>query len=135
MTAQPGDIRHQDLLVVMVPGVGMVGGDFETGSFTGPVADSEPDAYPNSSVATRRPQSIATAHRNVGAGRIGPPTGSMGCQAIFRCFRSRPDPVGRLGPSVPVRPAKRRSLAPGAWAYTAVSIERGPTGARSALQA
>jgi pimeloyl-ACP methyl ester carboxylesterase len=102
MKDRADDARHHDLLLVFVPGIGMDARDFEANGLTGavrerswPVAtaiiDPGPDAYLDGSVATRLLDSIAAAQRAAGANRVWLAGISLGCQAILRCVRARPD--------------------------------------------
>jgi hypothetical protein len=91
-----------DILLVMVPGMGMVEADFHAKGLIAaveqrhwPVAittvDPGPDAYLDGSVEARLLAGIAEARRATGSTRVWLAGISLGCQGILRCVRSRPD--------------------------------------------
>jgi pimeloyl-ACP methyl ester carboxylesterase len=91
-----------DILLVMVPGMGMRAGDFRSHGLiaaveqrqwpvlTG-VVDPGPDSYLDGSVEDRLLDGIANARRTTCASRVWLAGISLGCQAILRCVRARPD--------------------------------------------
>jgi pimeloyl-ACP methyl ester carboxylesterase len=91
-----------DILLVMVPGMGMKAGDFAANGLIDevrrrgwPIAvttlDPGLDAYLDGSIETRLLDVIAAARRDTGTQRIWLAGISLGCQAILRCVRMRPD--------------------------------------------
>jgi pimeloyl-ACP methyl ester carboxylesterase len=91
-----------DILLVMVPGMGIQTADFRTYGLTGAVeqrgwsiaiatVDLGPDAYLDGSAETRLLDAIAEEQRATGANRIWLAGISLGCQAILRCVRLRPE--------------------------------------------
>jgi len=94
-----GDDR--DVLLVMVPGMGMQAADFEAEGLVGAVerrwlvtvatVDPGLDAYLDGSIEARLLDGIAEAQHVAGARRIWLAGISLGCQAILRCVRLRPD--------------------------------------------
>jgi pimeloyl-ACP methyl ester carboxylesterase len=95
-------MTRQDIVLAMVPGMGMQAGDFDTQGLNGAVAergwpvaiatvDPGPDAYLDGSVETRLLDGIADARRATGATRVWLAGISLGCQGILRCVRVRPD--------------------------------------------
>jgi len=95
----PGDDR--DVLLVMVPGMGMQAADFEAEGLIGAVerrwlvtvatVDPGLDAYLDGSIEARLLDGIAGAQHDAGARRLWLAGISLGCQAILRCVRLRPD--------------------------------------------
>jgi pimeloyl-ACP methyl ester carboxylesterase len=90
-----------DILLVMVPGMGMVAADFAAQGLTPAVeqrgwpvavvtADPGPDAYLDGSVETRLLRHIEDARHATGANRVWLAGISLGCQGILRCVRQRP---------------------------------------------
>jgi pimeloyl-ACP methyl ester carboxylesterase len=97
----------QDILLVMVPGMGMREVDFHAQGLiatvercqapvTAVTVDPGPDAYLDGSVELRLFHGIAQAQRATGAKRIWLAGISLGCQAILRCVRAHPDAVEGL---------------------------------------
>src|ERR1700722_8052453 len=91
-----------DILLVMVPGMGMTAADFDTEgvndlvSQTGwPISvaavDPGADAYLDGTLESRLLAGIAAARRGAGTARIWLAGISLGCQAILRCVRLQPD--------------------------------------------
>lgn len=91
-----------ETLLVMVPGMGMAAADFDAEGLTGfarernwpvsiAVVDPGPDAYLDGSLEIRLLDGIAVARRDAGATRVWLAGISLGCQAILRCVRVRPD--------------------------------------------
>jgi hypothetical protein len=92
----------QDILLVMVPGMGMREADFRAQGLIAAVErrhwpvtvatiDPGPDAYLDGSVGPRLLDGIADANRAIGASRIWLAGISLGCQAILRCVRAQLD--------------------------------------------
>jgi pimeloyl-ACP methyl ester carboxylesterase len=91
-----------DILLVMVPGMGMTAADFDTEGLndlvrqTGwPISvaavDPGADAYLDDTLEARLLEGIAAARRDAGTARIWLAGISLGCQAILRCVRRQPD--------------------------------------------
>ncbi len=91
-----------DILLLLVPGMGMTAGDFDTKGMVGAVTqygwpvsvatvDPGPDAYLDGSVESRLLDGIAEAQLAAGANRVWLAGISLGCQAILRCVRLRPN--------------------------------------------
>ncbi len=102
MTKPQRDPSPADVLVVMVPGMGMQAADFDEQGFTDalrargwPVAtaavDPGPDAYLDGSAEARLLDGIAAARRASGARRVWLAGISLGCQGILRCVWRQPD--------------------------------------------
>lgn len=92
----------KDIVLVMVPGMGMREADFHTRGLVAAVQQSglpvvcvplDPgsDSYLDGSVEARLLEGIDAAQRVTGAGRVWLAGISLGCQAILRCVRSRAD--------------------------------------------
>lgn len=90
------------ILLAMVPGMGIAASDFHDRGLiaelnrhhwpvNGTVIDPGPDAYLDHTVEARMLDAIATARQ--GATRVWLAGISLGCQAILRCVRARPDLV------------------------------------------
>jgi pimeloyl-ACP methyl ester carboxylesterase len=101
--AAPRDqpVRGNDILLVMVPGMGMREADLHAQGLIAAVeqrrwpvtvatVDPGPDAYLDGSVEQRLFDGIAHAQRATGAARVWLAGISLGCQAILRCIRTRP---------------------------------------------
>ena len=95
----PADDR--DILLVMVPGMGMTGADFHTRGLIADVerrhpritvttADPGLDAYLDGSLEGRMLDAITSARRD-GPRHLWLAGISLGCQAILRCVRAHPD--------------------------------------------
>jgi pimeloyl-ACP methyl ester carboxylesterase len=91
-----------EVLLVMVPGMGMQEADFHAKGLTTAVAqrgwpvtiaivDPGVDSYLDNSVETRLLAGIAEATHTSGARRVWLAGISLGCQAILRAIRLRPD--------------------------------------------
>jgi hypothetical protein len=101
--ADPRDpTRDQDILLVMVPGMGMREVDFHAQGLIAAVeqrrwrltvatVDPGPDAYLDGSVELRLLDGIAHAQCATGASRIWLAGISLGCQGILRYVRAQPD--------------------------------------------
>jgi pimeloyl-ACP methyl ester carboxylesterase len=100
MTVSIQPARRSDLLVIVVPGMGMDARDIQTRGLTGgivrhglsvPVAtvDPGPESYLDNSVETRLLEGIAEARRATGSTRIWLAGISLGCQAILRCVKQQ----------------------------------------------
>jgi hypothetical protein len=109
LEADPRDrpISGQDILLVMVPGMGMREVDFHAQGLIAAVercqapvttvtVDPGPDAYLDGSVELCLFNGIAQAQRATGANRIWLAGISLGCQAILRCVRAHPNVVEGL---------------------------------------
>lgn len=94
--------RRPDILLIIVPGMGMDARDMETQGLIGAVGkrdlpvsiatvDPGPDSYLDNSVEIRLLEGIAEARHAAGSNRIWLAGISLGCQAILRCVRLRPD--------------------------------------------
>jgi pimeloyl-ACP methyl ester carboxylesterase len=94
--------RRPDILLIMVPGMSMDARDMETKGLIGAVGkrdlpvsiaivDPGPDSYLDNSVEIRLLEGIAEARHATGSNRIWLAGISLGCQAILRCVRRRPD--------------------------------------------
>jgi pimeloyl-ACP methyl ester carboxylesterase len=92
---------RSDVLLVMVPGMGMREGDFVTEGLVDAVerrhwpvtiatVDPGLDAYLDGSIETRLLHAIADARHAAGSNRIWLAGISLGCQAILRCVRKQP---------------------------------------------
>jgi pimeloyl-ACP methyl ester carboxylesterase len=101
--ADPHDRRDgdKDIVLVMVPGMGMREADFHAKGLIAavdqrgwPVAvvpvDPGVETYLDGSVEARLLDGIDAAQRSTGAGRVWLAGISLGCQAILRCVRARP---------------------------------------------
>jgi pimeloyl-ACP methyl ester carboxylesterase len=97
---EPAGDDH-DVLLVMVPGMGIGAADFHTQGLIGAVERRHPgiaiatvdpgvDAYLDGSVEVRMMDGIAEARRG-GPKRLWLAGISLGCQAILRCVRAQPD--------------------------------------------
>jgi hypothetical protein len=101
----PPSRRHGhdgDALLLLVPGMGMTAEDFYTKGMVDAVTqcgrqvsvatvDPGPDAYLDGSVESRLLDGIAEAQLAAGASRLWLAGISLGCQAILRCVRLRPN--------------------------------------------
>jgi pimeloyl-ACP methyl ester carboxylesterase len=94
------DIRH--FLLVLVPGMGMQPADFHAQGLIAEIeqrgwpvtvatVDARADFYLDGSVEARLLGDIAEARHTAGASRVWLAGISLGCQAILRCVRARPD--------------------------------------------
>ncbi len=96
--------RHgrSGVLLVLVPGMGMTGADFDTQGLSSAVrergwtvtiatVDPGPDAYLDGSVETRLLAGINEVRHASGADRVWLAGISLGCQAILRCVRLQPE--------------------------------------------
>src|SRR4051812_6364586 len=90
-----------DVVLLLVPGMGMTPGDFYTKGMVGAVTqngwpvsvatvDPGPDAYLDGSVESHLLDGIAKAQSAAGTSRLWLAGISLGCQAILRCVRLRP---------------------------------------------
>ncbi|WP_428490358.1 hypothetical protein [Rhodopila sp.] len=91
----------RDRLLVMVPGTGIRGADFQANGMIAAVdqpnrplaiatVDPGLDAYLDGSVTSRLLDGIEQARRAAGASRVWLSGISLGCQGILRCVRARP---------------------------------------------
>jgi pimeloyl-ACP methyl ester carboxylesterase len=93
---------EKDIVLVMVPGMGMREADFHARGLIAAVeqpglpvtcvaVDPGPDSYLDGSVEGRLLEAIDAAQRATGAKRVWLAGISLGCQAILRCVRARSD--------------------------------------------
>jgi pimeloyl-ACP methyl ester carboxylesterase len=99
--AEAAPHTHHDLLLVMVPGVGMRAADFHAHGLieaiehrawgvTITTLDPELEAYLDGSLEAGLLPQIDRARREAGASRVWLAGISLGCQAILRCVRAQP---------------------------------------------
>lgn len=95
-------VADRNILLVMVPGMSMQATDFYAKGLVAAVEqrdwpvvivtlDPGMDAYLDGSVEARLFDGIAKARRVTGASRVWLAGISLGCQAILRCVRARPE--------------------------------------------
>lgn len=93
---------RKEVLLVMVPGMGITGGDFDAKGLTGTVSkcgwpvttavvDPGPNSYLDGSVEARLLDGISRARDAVMPNRLWLAGISLGCQGVLRCVRARPD--------------------------------------------
>jgi pimeloyl-ACP methyl ester carboxylesterase len=96
------DGRAGEILLVLVPGMGMTARDFDSKGMVSAVAqfgwpvrvatvDPGPDSYLDGTVESRLLEAIAETQVAARGGRLWLAGISLGCQAILRCVRVRPD--------------------------------------------
>jgi pimeloyl-ACP methyl ester carboxylesterase len=102
MTAFRRDDHEGDIVLVLVPGMGMSAGDFDSKGMVSAVAqcgwqvtvatvDPGLESYVDGTLETRLLAGVAEAQRDAGARRVWLAGISLGCQAILRCVRLRPN--------------------------------------------
>jgi pimeloyl-ACP methyl ester carboxylesterase len=101
LRADAASYTRHDVLLFMVPGMGMRAADFHAQGLVEAIrrrgwpvtiatVDPEPDAYLDGSVEAHLLRDIAQAQRGAGASRVWLAGISLGCQAILRCVRAQP---------------------------------------------